>query len=280
MNLYLIGSDSYIAKNFYNKSKYKSSCKCIHNNPNNKNNFSFDLLNPKKFNFNIIEKDSMIAFFAANSSPDYCENHFQSAYGVNVTGTSYFIRKFLEKNAKVLFFSSDAIFNGGDKIFYEDSTGCPVSKYGEMKLSIEKEFKKNKNVKIFRLSYVYSKKDKFSSYLHNCIEKKCEAEIYPIYRNVVYLDDVITGIDNLIEGWDSWDNQIFNICGKDLISRANIAEYFKEIVSDINLKIVEPEESFFKARPRVIEMKSNFFSSLLKKEPTQIKDAMLEEYKK
>lgn len=277
MSIYLFGSDSYIAQSFYNKTKYQKDCKRVSRDSPTRD-YSFDLLDHQSFDFNIIQDKDKIIFFAANSSPDYCENEPKSAYQTNVTGTSYFIKKFLEKNAKVLFFSSDGVFEGGDKVFYEDSERNPISKYGRMKLSIEKEFEGNKNVKIFRLSYVYSKKDKFSSYLEQCVQNNRGVEIYPMSRNTVYLDDLIEGIDNLINTWDLWNNQIFNICGNDLVSREETAKYFREVVSNIDIKLVEPPEEFFKARPRVINMKSHFFSALLKRDPTNFKDAMLKEY--
>ncbi|MEK6913950.1 MAG: sugar nucleotide-binding protein [Nanoarchaeota archaeon] len=279
MNIYLFGGDSYIAKEFYQKTSQKDKCKIVSRELVEKD-YSFDLLNPESFNFSIINNNDIILFFAANSSPDSCEKDFQSAYQTNVIWTSYFIRKFLEQNAKVLFLSSDGVFNGGEDTFYEDSPRNPISKYGEMKLSIEKEFEKNKNVKIFRLSHVYSRKDKFSSYLEKCVKEKCEVEVYPMFRSTVYIDDLIEGIDNVTRNWDSWDNQIFNICGEEMISREEIARYFKEIVSDLEIKIVEPEESFFKARPKIIKMKSNFFPALLGRPPTKLKEAMLREYNK
>jgi len=280
MTIYIFGSDSYIARNFYKKTKHKDNCKKVSINPL-EGDYYFDLSENSSFDFNLIKEKDIILFFAANSSPDSCQNNYESAYKVNVTGTNYFIEKILERNARVLFFSSDVVFNGGDKIFYENSEHNPVSKYGEMKSTIEKNFNFYKNFKVFRLSYVYSKEDKFSSYLNSCAEKGCEAEVYhPIYRNAIYLDDLIEAIDNLIQEWDKWNNNIFNICGEDLISRVNIAELFKKNISNIKLKITEPNEDFFKARPKKIEMKSNFFPALLKRSPTKIKDAMLKEYNK
>jgi dTDP-4-dehydrorhamnose reductase len=235
-------------------------------------------LKSQSFDFNIIRNNDIVLFFAATAHPDECEKDFQSAYAVNVAGTSRFIKRFLEHNARILFFSSDSVFHGGEKTFYEDSVKNPVGKYGEMKLSIEKEFEKEENIKIFRLSYIYSKEDKFSSYLEGCSKKGCAVEVYPLSRNVVHLDDLVEGIDKLIEAWDSWNNQVFNICGEDLISRADIARYFKENISAIEIKLVEPEEAFFKARPRAIEMKSKFFPALLGRQPTPIQRAMLKEY--
>lgn len=277
MNIYLLGSDSYIANSFYNKTRHQKDCKRVSRNSSIRD-YSFDLLNPNSFNFDMIQNKDTILFFAANSSPDSCEKNPESAYQTNVIGTSNFIKRFLEKNARVLFFSSDNVFEGGDKVFYENSERNPSSKYGQMKLSIEKEFEGNKNFKIFRLAYVYSRRDKFSSYLENCAQKKCDVEIYPLSRNVVYLGDLIEGIDNLIPAWDLWDNQTFNICGGELVPRERIARHFKEIISDITIKVVEPTEAFLKARPMIVNMKSDYFSKLLNHNPTPVLEAMLKEY--
>jgi len=277
MVIYILGSDSYIAKRFYEKTKHRNNCKRVSRSSKDKD-YSFDLIDKQSFDFNLINPKDVILFFAAASSPDYCKENPKIAEEINVKGTSLFIKKFLEKKAKILFFSSDGVFSGGEKTFYEESERNPISYYGKMKLSIEKEFENNKNVKIFRLSYIYSKQDKFSSYLEECVKKKCQVEVYPILRNAVYIEDLVEGIDNLIINWDDWNNFSFNICGEQLISRKEIAEIFSKNVSPLEIKIVEPGEEFFKGRPRVIKMKSHFFPELLGRNPISINKAMLKEY--
>ena len=50
---------------------------------------------------------------------------------------------------------------GGEAPFDENSDPKPLGEYGKMKLLVEKEFSREERFKTLRLSYVFSKDDKF-----------------------------------------------------------------------------------------------------------------------
>ena len=227
---------------------------------------------------NISEGD-FVVFFAAISSPDLCQNHYEDAYALNVTGTEAFIRSCLRKNTRVLFFSSDAVLGASSVPMDEDACPAPIGNYAAMKRTVELDLQGERNLKIFRLSYVFSWKDKFTSYLRECEKNGATADVFDaLYRNVVYIEDLVDAVIALASSFDSWDNQIFHICGTELLSRKDMARlYCSRPGNRLQYMTSIPGDGFFQARPNVIEMKSKYFSRLLGRAPTRIADAMQRE---
>ncbi|MFA6550208.1 MAG: SDR family oxidoreductase [Candidatus Gracilibacteria bacterium] len=238
---------------------------------------------PEKFNYDQIKKNDFIIHLAAISSPDLCEKDYKLAYKINVKGTSYFIQKCLKKDAKILFFSSDTIYGETKNTCANElSKPHPLGKYAKTKLAIEKKFQKEKNFKIFRLSLVFAKNDKFTTYLNECSKNKKPAEIFnTFYRNVIYIEDVLYAIKKIIKNFNKFDNQIFNICGENLLSRQDLAYlYKKNIDKNLKIKIIKPPKEFLKIRAEKTHIKSLYLKSLLGKPTISIEKAMKIEFNK
>ena len=272
MKKIIIGKNGFIAKKLFERGEYKATT----SDELSSNDVYLDLKNPESFDYSYIDEQTTIIFLAAISSPDICNNNHNEAYKVNVTGTKYFIEQAIRRDAKVLFFSSDVIYGNTIEKVDENSKTNPFGNYAKMKDEIEKAFEGEVNFKVFRLSYVLSKEDKYLSYLKNCIDKNEVAEVFhPFTRKVVYIEDVLLGIENIIEKWNEFDNQKFNVCGDEDISRKDIADFYNEAVENkLKYKIIEPNENFWEARPKDINMTSLFLEKLIERNPTKIKDAI------
>lgn len=269
------GADGYIGQRLQKRLQHKEQMLLL--SPlQNDNYIPFDLLQISKFNFNIINRYDTIVLLAGISSPDVCHKKYQYSFNINVVGTIEFISNCLKKGARVLFFSSDTIYGNSLKKNDEDIFPAnPIGEYGSMKLLVEKYFSGEPNFKSFRLSYVFSWNDKFMKYLRDCFEQKITAEIYdPLIRKVVYIEDLITCILNIHTGWENFNNQYFNICGPNYLSRVEIANYFIQSIGHLNLKIIKPDDDFFKARPKKINFNSLYSTSLLGKKFTSISEAI------
>ena len=165
----------------------------------------------------------------------------------------------MERNCKVLFFSSDAVFGDiSGKIYTEESETRAETSYGRMKKAIEDEFKAVQGFKAIRLSYVVSKNDKFVSYCFVCKNKGEIAEIFhPFYRNCVVVGDVVKVVIWLIIHWDEYPNFVLNVAGKELVSRVRIVDEINRVVQEkINYKIILPHSDFYQNRPAITRMKS------------------------
>lgn len=281
MSIFIIGSHGFIAQKLIEDLSKIETEIITTSSRNNDKDLYLNLTEPDTFDYSIIKKNDFILLLAAISSPDVCNQQYDFAYSINVTGTIKFIEKCLSQKARVLFFSSDIVYGQHENIVNENSECLPLGNYAEMKLAVERKFYAEKNFKIFRLSFVFSKSDKYSSYLANCSKKSMTAEVFhPIFRRTVYIEDLKHAIISLHFGWNDWDNTSFNISGPDLISRVDVANYYKEIVDiAFQYEVIEPNEEFYRARPQIINMDSIYFAKLLKRTPLSIREAMNIEFK-
>ena len=217
-----------------------------------------DLENPDFADYDNFSSDDYVLFTAAISSPDKCQQDFQLCWQVNVDGTAEVIQAAIDKGAKVLFFSSDAVYSSDPlHVFDEESPIAPDFPYGKMKAIIEQRFAEYEEFKAIRLSYVVSKSDKYMHYLLKCADSGKEAEVFhPYYRNSITLSDVCKSVNWLIENWDIFPSQYLNLAGLELVSRIRIADELRRINDRFCYTIVEPGEDFYLVRPPIIQMQS------------------------
>jgi dTDP-4-dehydrorhamnose reductase len=241
---------------------------------------TIELTKPDRFDYSKINQGDYIVFLAAISSPDFCETHFDTAYGVNVIGTKKYIKRFIEKGANVLFFSSDTVLGATIKSCDENSLCNPFGSYARMKWEIEDYFKNIQQFKAFRLSYVFSREDRFSRYLRQCDQEDKTAEVYNgLRRNVIYLNDVLDAIQKLRDRFLEFHNAIFHLSGLDLLSRLDLAMLYKQNVSPkFCYRVIDPPEGFFNSRPNTIETNSLYLPDLLGRNVLSISSAFLHEF--
>lgn len=260
MNIALVGSSGYIAgfllKRFEEENYINSVLKI---DQSDGADVHLNLLEPEKFNYEVLNDIDYIVFTAAISGPDKCATDFDLCWSINVIGTSYFIRQALKRNCKLLFFSSDAVFGDVPGMIYDENSETKAeTPYGRMKKAVEDEFKDNTNFKAIRLSYVASAKDRFVAYCLNCIEENEIADIFhPFYRNVIIVSDVVDVVVWFTKHWDEYEPFVLDVTGKELVSRVRIADEINRIIGDkLKYTITTPSDDFYNNRPKITQMKS------------------------
>jgi nucleoside-diphosphate-sugar epimerase len=175
----------------------------------------------------------------------------------------------------VVFFSSDTVYGERADGFDETAVCNPAGEYAEMKREVERRFSGNASFKAIRLSYVFSREDKFSRYLAGCAERNEEADLFhPFFRAIVHRDDVVEGALALVARWDEVPEQVINFGGPQVLSRVDFAECLREAhFNGLRFKVTEPGADFFKNRPRVIAMTSPVFARLLRRPPRTLREA-------
>lgn len=86
--------------------------------------------------FSSISPDAVI-HAAAISDANYCQQHAQESYSVNVAATVLLSEFCAKKNIPFVFTSSDLVFDGKKGNYKEGDAVNPVSKYGEQKAEAE-----------------------------------------------------------------------------------------------------------------------------------------------
>ena len=212
-----------------------------------------------------VDSSTVVMITAAISAPDICAKQYDRAWAVNVTGTSSFIERVIDSGARVIFFSSDTVYGEHEDEFDDTAVCNPSGEYAVMKHEVEQRFAGNASFKAVRLSYVFSREDKFSRYLSGCAERNEEADLFhPFFRAIVHRDDVVEGALALAKHWDEVPEQVINFGGPQVLSRIDFAECLREAhLHDLRFKVTEPGAEFFKNRPRIIAMTSPVFARLL-----------------
>jgi dTDP-4-dehydrorhamnose reductase len=220
---------------------------------------------PDEFNYGIIQPSDILFLTAAISAPDICAREHDRAWAVNVTGTSEFITQVISRGGRVVFFSSDTVYGERGDAFDETARINPAGEYAEMKAEVEKHFLGNPLFKSIRLSYVFSREDKFTKYLSGCAERGEEADLFhPFYRAIVHRNDVVEGAHALGHRWDEFPQQAINFGGPKVLSRIDFAECLKRnALPSLRFRVTEPGDEFFNNRPRVISMSSDILLKLL-----------------
>ena len=280
MKVYIVGSQGYIGQASAISLKVAGfSVRTVSSNPLIGMS-CLDLLHPDKFAYDEINVEDIVLVMAAVSSPDICRNQPDFAKAVNVVGTAYFVERCLERGARVLFFSSDTVYGPSDDERSESAHCYPSGGYAIMKREVEARFETHPAFKILRLSYVFSRVDKFTAYLTTCSRECRLAEIFhPLFRRPVYLGDLLDLLEIICTSWDKMSDRIINVCGPELLSRVDMTNLYREVVSpSLHYKVVNPPPDFFVARPSVINMSDRNFTRVLDHSPRTIRDAFHAEF--
>lgn len=272
MKKIVIGATGYIGNSLFKRAS-ESSRVCGTSSRKDGSGFVYLSLNePEFFIAEHIARDDVVFVTAAISSPDICEREPERAWSVNVTGTSTLIQGAIERGARVIFFSSDAVYGAKAERFDEQSVCNPIGKYAEMKHEVERRFSASRAFKTIRISYVFSRDDKFTRYLVGCVRSRDEADLFdPFHRAVIYRDDVIAGALALSDAWEQTPEQVINFGGPQVLSRIDFAECLRGVhLRDLRFRVSRPNEEFFNSRPPVIAMASPILERLLGRPPLNL----------
>lgn len=128
------------------------------------------------------------------TNTDYCEKNPEEAFSVNVESTKKILSRF---DGRVVYFSTDYVFNGETGNYNEDSLADPINYYGFTKRLAEQEVLKNKDNLVVRVSGLYGNNpfnNKFLSGLN-----KNEIEVYDnLISSPTYINDVVKEMDRLM----------------------------------------------------------------------------------
>ena len=187
-----------------------------------------DITDKKKI-FGFVKKihPRIIVHAASIGNVDYCEKHPKEAFKVNVEGTQNIIEAAKQVKAKIIFLSSNAIYDGVGAPYDENATANPIDVYGKTKVEGENLIKKsNLNFCIIRLITIYGwpQRGGRSNPVVWVIESLKKGEkinvVNDVFNNHLWAGQAAEVIWSIIkrnmEG-------IFNIAGQDYINRYELA---------------------------------------------------------
>ncbi len=228
-------------------------------------------------------KPELVIHTAGIADVDYCEKNYDEAYYSNVRGTRNVIELCKEYGSRIVYISTNAVFDGRNAPYSEDDPLCPINNYGRIKLECEEAIK-NSALKylILRPILMYgwnNKNERLNpvTWLLNKLQNKEKVHIVSdVYENPLLNHKCAEAIWFLIklnkEGF-------YHIAGKDVVNRYEFAKIIAEVFEPHNEGLIIPVSSDFfpniAPRPKNTSYNSEKITRELNIKPLGLKEGLL-----
>jgi dTDP-4-dehydrorhamnose reductase len=153
----------------------------------------------------------IIIHCAAIGNVDYVENNYTEAYNVNVKGVEYVLNA--AKGRKFVFISSNAVFDGNNPPYEEQSKCRPINRYGAMKQEAEYIVMDSSNWLIIRPFMLYgwpypnARSNPLPMFFRRLVKDEPIKAVNDIFWQPTSVIDAARVIYQLLE----YKNEVFNI---------------------------------------------------------------------
>lgn len=160
-----------------------------------------DILKPETFTkFN----PKVLVHFAALTNVNGCETDPENAHLINVVGTENLVQYFGSRGVKIIYISTDYVFDGKEGPYDEDATPNPINIYGKTKLEGEKIVTSTSGANtIIRIAFPYrlsgTKSDTLRWIIGSIMDKKEVSVFDNLKANFTFIDDIANALTQVIE---------------------------------------------------------------------------------
>lgn len=153
---------------------------------------------------------------------DYCEEHPEETYAVNVAGVRNAVEIANRYGSKVVFISSEYLFDGASGPYDEAAPASPLSVYGWQKLAAEHYVAAfARDWLIVRTAVVYSGSSRFVQWLLGALARRERVRgLVDQVSTPTYAPDLAAAMIQLV-AQDA--HGVFNVCGSETINRYDFA---------------------------------------------------------
>lgn len=211
-----------------------------------------EALHPNSIRMNISDRDEVfnvlsqlhpdtVIHTAAETNVDKCETNKEWAWNVNAAGTRNIAEACSKIGAKLVYISTDYVFDGEKGLYSEEDEANPINYYGVTKLKGE-DFVKQfcEDFIITRTSVLYGwhhKKLNFATWVIDSLRSRRRISVAEDHYNSPTLaDDLAEMIRRLAR---SNASEVYHTAGGQRVSRYNLALKIAEIF-DLNTSFLEP----------------------------------------
>lgn len=205
--------------------------KNFQNIPNIKHK-KIDLLDDDDHILSLIEKTcpDFVVHTVAYPSVDFCEEEHSLASKLHVEKTEKITKVCKDCNSKLLFLSTDAVFNGKlTRKYSENDLPDPINYYGLTKLNAEKiVLNTSKNNIVLRTAVVYGnhKKSRFTNWILDYLQQKRTVDPFvDQYNTPTLVNDLVKSIILIFQKNISG---LFHATGPECINRFEFAKKLAE----------------------------------------------------
>ena len=208
----------------------------------------------------------ILLHLAAYTNVDKAEEEKEKAHLINVVGTKNIFDTVQQQNKKMIYISTDFVFDGENPPYDELSSPNPLGHYAKTKYEGEQIVENN--AMIVRISYPYgasySTKPDFVSRLSKLLEEGKELHmITDATITPTHIDDIAFALKHLMNNYSA---EVFHVVGTETLSPFTagklIAEAFEHNTNLITPITFEEYEMNKAPRPQhseIVSIKNNFY---------------------
>ncbi len=225
-------------------------------------------------------KPEIIMHTASETNVDKCEMQKQQAWKINTEGTRNIALACSKIGAKLVYISTDYVFNGEKGNYTEQDEPNPINYYGVTKFEGERQIISHcQNYVILRTSVLYGWhpwKQNFVTWIINTLKQNKELTVVEDHYNTPTLADNLA--EMALEAVQKDLRGVYHASGSQRISRY---EFAKQIAKAFNLdqNLVKPMKmsqltAWIAKRPRDSSLNTDKIQKQLKTKPLNITEGL------
>lgn len=238
-----------------------------------RSDFGVDITDNKSVDETVSKSDaSWILHMAAKTDVDGCEKDKPlgkdgQAWKINVEGTRNIVEAAKVYGKKVIYISTDFVFDGEQETYTEESEPNPINWYGVTKYKGEKLVLKNDNL-VIRLSFPYkAENNKKQDFVHTIGKRLSEGKevhaVSDLYFTPTFIDDIVGALETLVKINASG---VYHVSGGDSLNPYDALETIADVFG-YSKKLIRKttSENFYAGkakRPYKLKIKSDRINSL------------------
>jgi dTDP-4-dehydrorhamnose reductase len=224
-------------------------------------------------------KPHAVIHAASETNVDKCETQKEHAWKINVEGTRN-VAAACKAGAKLIYISTDYVFDGKKGNFTEDDTPNPINYYAVTKLEGEKQVVQNcKNFAILRTSVLYGWhpfKQNFATWVITQLEQNKEITVVEDHYNTPTLADNLA--EMAIEAIQKDLQGVYHACGSERMSRYEFARQIAKAfgLNQNPIKPIKMEQltAWIAKRPKDSSLNTDKIRNQLKTKPLNITEGL------
>jgi len=193
-------------------------------------------------------RPDVVVHLAGVGSVDFAEKNRQDAWGINVQGTQHIIDACRNIGARLVYLSSNAVFDGNKPPYHEESAMYPVNYYGQLKVEAENAVRASgldyaivRPMLMYGWNYPHARENPVTIWIRLLTEDKPIKVVNDHYWQPLYVGDCAELIWNVIEN-DKVG--VYNISGPERITLFEFALQFVQVFG-FDSDLVEPVPSSY-----------------------------------
>ncbi|MCK5683724.1 dTDP-4-dehydrorhamnose reductase [bacterium] len=225
-------------------------------------------------------KPDVIIHTAAITDVDLCEQEHELAVNINLEGTVNILNYAEESGCKLVFISTDYVFDGQKGNYIETDETEPINFYGQNKLETENIIKETiENYLIIRTSSLYGIADNIqNNFLLWILKKLKKDEKVPLFIDQIVNPTLTDNLaSNIFELISAEATGIYHLAGNDSMSRYEFGELVCEVFNYDKIlleKVSLSDFDFAAKRPKNSSMCLDKFINKCNTKPFGVKESL------